>query len=437
MIRIDARDPRWRKFLTRRRSAWQKEQALVIQETRDILDAVRVGGDQAILRYTSMFDGVDFSSSRRLRVSRREIEAGIRRCDAGGMGALRLATKRIERFHRAKHPKGLSLNRQEEELSQRVYPIARVGIYVPGGRAVYPSTVLMAGIPARIAEVPEVVMCTPPNSEGRISPWVLAAADLAGITEIYRVGGVQAIGAMAYGTKRIRSVDKIVGPGNAYVAAAKRIVFGEVGIDQIAGPSELLIIADSSARPDWVAADLLAQAEHDPDALLGLVVVGKRASTAVLVDRILDEVKKQLRNLPRREIAKMAWRRNGVVIETSKLVTAAQIAAEIQPEHLSLVVRNGARWVDQFTCAGAVFVGGYSPVAAGDYVAGPNHVLPTGGSARFSSPLGVEDFVRRASVVSMSRLALANVKDAAATLAGLEGLDGHAHSLNIRFSGSR
>ncbi len=433
MIRIDARDSRWRKHLTRRRSAWRKGQALVTQKTRGILDAVRVGGDQAILRYTSMFDGVDFPSSRRLRVSRREIEAGIRRCDAGGMSALRLATERIERFHRANLPKSISLNRRGEELGQRVYPIARVGLYVPGGRAVYPSTVLMAGIPARIAGVPERVMCTPPDSEGHIDPWVLAAADLAGITEIYRVGGVQAIGAMAYGTERIRSVDKIVGPGNAYVAAAKRIVFGEVGIDQIAGPSELLIVADNSARPDWVAADLLAQAEHDPDALLGLVLIGKRASTAVFVDRILCEVKKQLKNLLRRDIAKVAWRRNGMIIETSKLAIAAQIAAEIQPEHLSLVVRNGVRWVDQFACAGAVFIGGYSPVAAGDYVAGPNHVLPTGGSARFSSPLGVEDFMRRTSVVSMSKLALESVKDAAAILAGLEGLDGHAHSLNIRF----
>lgn len=433
MIRLNARDPRWRERLARRRTAWRREQARVTQQVRDILDTVRKGGDRAVLRYTSKFDGVDLSA-RRLRVSRREIEAGIRRCDAAGMDALRLAAKRIERFHRKQRLTGWSLNRRGERLGLRVYPIARVGLYVPGGRAAYPSTVLMTGIPARIAGAPERVMCTPPDPEGRVHPWVLAAADLAGVTEIYRVGGVQAVGAMAYGTASIRPVDKIVGPGNAYVSAAKRIVFGEVGIDHIAGPSELLIVADSSARPDWAAADLLAQAEHDPDTLLGLIAVGKGSSAAVLADRIVGEVKRQLGDLDRREIAAEAWSRNGMVIETSALTTAAGVAAEIQPEHLSLWVRDAERWVDRFACAGAVFVGGHSPVAVGDYVAGSNHVLPTGGSARFASPLGVEDFVKRTSVVSMTRPALAKVKDAAVTLAKLEGFGGHAHSLDIRFA---
>jgi histidinol dehydrogenase len=278
-------------------------------------------------------------------------------------------------------------------------------------------------------------MCTPPGPDGKVNPWVLAAADLAGLTEVYKVGGVQAVGAMAYGTDTIRSVDKIVGPGNAFVAAAKRLVFGEVGIDHIAGPSELLVVADDTARLDWVAADLLAQAEHDPDALVGLVAVGSGGRARRLADRVIAEVRAGLRKLERREIASAAWRRSGLVIEAADVETAAKVASAIQPEHLSLVIRGAARWVDRFSKAGAVFVGDYSPVAAGDYLAGPNHVLPTGGTARFASPLGVEDFVKRTSVVSFQRSGLAQVAEAAAAFAELEGLGAHAASLRARFGG--
>ena len=305
---------------------------------------------------------------------------------------------------------------------------------MPGGLAAYPSTVLMTALPARIAGVAERVMCTPPSPDGEVSPWVLAAAGLAGVTEVYKVGGVQAVGALAYGTATIRPVDKVVGPGNAHVAAAKRWVFGEVGIDQIAGPSELLVVADDSARPDWVAADLLAQAEHDPDAWVGVVAVGSGSRSRNLADRVVEALNGRLRNLERRRIAAAAWKRNGLVVEAAEMETAAGVAAAVRPEHLSLVVRDAGRWVDRFCCAGAVFVGGHSPVAAGDYVAGPNHVLPTGGASRFASPLGVDDFVRRTGVVSMNRAALEGVADAAMTLASLEGLGAHAASIGVRFS---
>ncbi|MFQ5692947.1 MAG: histidinol dehydrogenase [Nitrospinota bacterium] len=434
MMRLRAGDARWRELLDRRRRKWRRDQARVLDRARAILDDVRRSGDRAVLRYTAKFDGVTLRADG-IRVRPREIAAAAARCDPAGLRAMRLAARRIEAFHRRQIPKGWSMGRQGERLGQRVSPLSRVGIYVPGGRAVYPSTVLMAGIPARLAGVPERVMCTPPGPDGRVSPWVLAAADLAGVTRVYKVGGVQAVGAMAYGTETIRPVDKVVGPGNAYVAAAKRLVFGEVDIDHIAGPSELLVVADDSARPDWVAADLLAQAEHDPDALVGLVAVGSRGKSRRLADRVIEAVREGLRGLERRRIAAGAWRRGGFVIEVSDVETAADVAAAVQPEHLSLVVRNAARWADRFSPAGAVFLGGYSPVAAGDYVAGPNHVLPTGGTARFASPLGVEDFVKRTSVVSLGRDALARIAEAGATFAELEGLDAHAASLRIRFGG--
>jgi histidinol dehydrogenase len=433
MIRLTAQDTRWRNRLGRRRAKWVREQARVLDEARQILAVVRKGGDRAVLRYTAKFDGVRFQA-RQLRVTRREIASAVRACGPDGLKALRLAAKRIAAFHRMQIPKSQWTGGPGERLGQRVSPLARVGLYVPGGRAAYPSTVLMTGLPARIAGVPERVMCTPPDLDGKLNPWVLAAADLAGVTEIYKVGGVQAVGALAYGTETIRPADKIVGPGNAYVVAAKRLVFGEVDIDHIAGPSELLVVADGTARPDWVAADLLAQAEHDPDAWVGLVAVGRGENSRRVADRVIAEVRKGLRGMDRRKIAAEAWRKNGLVIEVTDVEAAAGVAAAVQPEHLSLVIKGAARWADRFDRAGAVFVGGYSPVAAGDYVAGPNHVLPTGGTARFASPLGVEDFVKRTSVVSLNRDALSRMADAAAALARLEGLPAHAASVTARFS---
>jgi len=435
MMRLVAGDIRWRDQLGRRRRKWLREQEAVLDRARVILNGVRKTGDRAVVQYTARFDKVRLEPGQ-IRVTAREISSAAQRCAPGGMKALRLAARRIDAFHRKQVPQGWSMNGPGERLGQRVYPLSRVGLYVPGGRAAYPSTVLMTGIAARIAGVPERVMCTPPGPDGKVSPWVLAAADLAGLTEVYKVGGVQAVGAMAYGTDAIRAVDKIVGPGNAYVAAAKRLVFGEVDIDHIAGPSELLVVADETARLDWVAADLLAQAEHDPDALVGLVAVGGGGMARRLADRVIAEVRVGLRKLERKEIASAAWRRNGLVIEAANVETAAKVASVVQPEHLSLVIRGAARWVDRFSKAGAVFVGGYSPVAAGDYLAGPNHVLPTGGTARFASPLGVEDFVKRTSVVSFQRSGLARVADAAAAFAELEGLGAHAASLRARFEGA-
>lgn len=433
-MRLRAGDARWRERLERRRRRWRRAQAGVSGRARAILEDVRRNGDRAVLRYTAKFDGAWLAAGA-LRISPREVAAAARRCDPGGLAALRLAARRIEAFHRKQSPKSWWMGGRGERLGLRASPLPRVGIYVPGGRAAYPSTVLMAALPARLAGVPERVMCTPPGPDGEVSPWVLAAADLAGVTEVYRVGGVQAVGAMAYGTETLRAVDKIVGPGNAYVAAAKRLVFGEVDIDHIAGPSELLTVADDSARPDWVAADLLAQAEHDPDALVGLVAVGKGEASRRLADRVIGEVRSQLRHLERRAVAEAAWRKSGLVLEAPDLEAAAEAAAAIQPEHLSLVVRGAARWAGRFRRAGAVFLGPYSPVAAGDYVAGPNHVLPTGGTARFASPLGVEDFVKRTSVVSLDRAALARLAEAAAALAEIEGFGAHAASVRIRFEG--
>ncbi len=432
-MRLTAKDGRWRERLDRRRRRWLREQAEVLDRARAILNDVRKRGDRAVLRYTSRFDRVNFNA-RQLRVGPREVSAAVRKCDVGGLKALRLAARRIEAFHRRQVPKSWSIGGRGERLGQKVSPLSRVGIYVPGGRAAYPSTVLMTGIPARIAGVPERVMCTPPGPDGKLSPWVLAAADLAGVTEVYKVGGVQAVAAMAYGTETIHAVDKVVGPGNAYVTAAKRLVFGEVDIDHLAGPSELLVVADDSARPDWVAADLLAQAEHDPDAWVGLVAVGRGGKSRMLAGRVIAKVRERLRGLERGAIAGAAWRRNGLVIEVADMEAAAGVAAAVQPEHLSLVVRNAARWVDRFSRAGAIFLGGYSPVAAGDYVAGPNHVLPTGGTARFASPLGVEDFLKRTSVISFDKAALARVAEAAVTFAQLEGLSAHAASVRVRFS---
>ncbi len=404
-----------------------------MKRARDILSAVREDGDRAVLRWTERLDGVRLSPAR-IRVSRREREGALKTLQPGDLRALKMAAQRIETFHRSQKTYSSrgeatwAKSREGERLGQWVRPLRRVGIYVPGGRAAYPSTVLMAGIPARLAGVQEIVLCTPPGPGGKISPQVLVAADLAGVKEAYRIGGAQAIGAMAYGTKTLRAVDKIVGPGNAYVAAAKRLVYGDVDIDGLAGPSELLVVADGSARPQWVAADLLAQAEHDPDAWVALVAVDRGVAEAVL-----KEVRRTLPTLERREVAAEAWRRSGWVVEVPNLERAAEVVAELSPEHLSLAIRGARRYINRFSNAGAIFLGSFTPVAVGDYLAGPNHVLPTGGTARFGSPLGVYDFVKRTSVVEFSRPALARVADGACTLAALEGLGGHRASVQARF----
>jgi histidinol dehydrogenase len=304
-----------------------------------------------------------------------------------------------------------------------------VGLYIPGGRAAYPSTVLMTGIPARVAGVRELVLVTPPGPGGRVEPAVLAAAKIAGVTEGWRVGGAQAVAALAYGTATIRRVDKIVGPGNIYVALAKARVFGEVGIDMVAGPSEVIVVADGEADPGWVAADLLAQAEHDPMARALLIT-----DSDALIPRVGAALESRLAALPRREIAARALEANGALVRVATLDDAVELANRLAPEHLELMVRVPAALLPRVRHAGAVFMGGHTPEVVGDYVAGPNHVLPTAGTARFASPLGTEDFVTRSSVIEYSPRGLAAALPHLRTLAGVEGLQGHGRAAEARFT---
>ncbi len=317
-------------------------------------------------------------------------------------------------------------------LGQEVRPLDRVGIYVPGGRAAYPSTVLMTAVPARVAGVREIVLVTPPDRAGRVNATVLAAARVAGVTEGYRVGGAQAVAALAYGTKTIRRVDKIVGPGSIYVALAKRRVFGDVGIDMVAGPSEIVVVADASARAEWIAADLLAQAEHDPMARAVLIT-----DSSDLVAATRTALERQLATLPRRAIATEALRVNGALILVTDLDEAVELANRLAPEHLELFVRDPATLLPRARHAGAIFLGGHTPEVVGDYVAGPNHVLPTGGTARFSSPLSTEDFVKRSSVIEYTRDGLAAARRHLEALTRIEGLHGHGAAAELRIEDAR
>jgi histidinol dehydrogenase len=317
-------------------------------------------------------------------------------------------------------------------LGQEVRPLDRVGIYVPGGRAAYPSTVLMTAVPARVAGVREIVLVTPPGGDGRVNPVVLAAAHVAGVTEGWRLGGAQAVGALAYGTASIRRVDKIVGPGNIYVALAKTRVFGEVGIDMLAGPSEVVVVADAAADPGWIAADLLAQAEHDPMARAVLIT-----DAAELPPRVEAALETRLAALPRRQIAAAALRDHGALVVVARLEDAVELANRLAPEHLELMVSVPAALLPRVRHAGAVFVGGHTPEVVGDYVAGPNHVLPTAGTARFASPLGTDDFVKRSSVIEYSRSGLAAALPHLATLSRIEGLQGHGRAAEARMKETR
>jgi len=395
---------------------------------RTILEDVRQQGDAALFAYTEKFDGIRLDAET-LRVPEAEVAAALESLDPQVRQALALAAGRIQAFHRRQrreswfyHEEGTGL------LGQLVRPLARVGLYVPGGSAAYPSTVLMNAIPARVAGVDELVICTPPGrGDHSIPPAVLAAASLVGVREIYRAGGAQAVAALAYGTESIRPVDKIVGPGNIYVATAKRLLFGVVGIDMVAGPSEILVITDGSVAASWVAADLLAQAEHD--ALASAVCLTPSPDVA---EAVQAEVERQLAILPRGTVAREALEAFGAVIVVTDLQAALTLANAIGPEHLELLVGDPWALVPGVKHAGAVFLGAHTPEVAGDYLAGPNHVLPTTGTARWSSPLSVEDFQKRSSLLSLTPEALSRWREPITRLAGLEGLDGHAHSLRIR-----
>jgi len=393
-----------------------------------ILADVRARGDAALLELTARFDGFTASTPTELVITPDEFETAERRLAPEVRAALAYAAERIERYHAVAAPKSWRLTDEHGSvLGQEVRALDRVGIYAPGGRAAYPSTVLMTAVPARVAGVREIVLVTPAGPGGRVEPAILGAARLAGVTEGYRLGGAQAVAALAYGTATIRRVDKIVGPGNIYVALAKARVFGEVGIDMVAGPSEIVVVADGAADPAWVAADMLAQAEHDPMARALCIT-----DAADLLARVAAALERQLATLPRREIAARALEANGALIRVASLDDAVELANRLAPEHLELMVSVPAALVPRVRHAGAVFVGGHTPEVVGDYVAGPNHVLPTAGTARFASPLGTEDFVKRSSVIEYSLRGLAAAAPHLRTLTRIEGLAGHGRAAELR-----
>jgi len=393
-----------------------------------ILADVRGRGDAAVLEQTSRLDRLELTHAT-LRVPAGEIAAAASACAPETIAALKLAAERIASYHQRQMPQDLDYtDAAGVRLGARWKPLAAVGIYVPGGTASYPSTVLMNAVPAKVAGVPRVAMAVP-APDGVLSPLVLAAAQLAGVDEIYRIGGAQAVAAFAYGTASIPAVDKIVGPGNAYVAAAKRRVFGTVGIDMIAGPSEILVVADAKNDPDWIAIDLLAQAEHD-EAAQAILVTNDRA----FADETARAVDIRLRELPRGAVAGASWRAHGAIILVRDFDEAVPLIDRIAPEHLELALDGAESLAGKIRNAGAIFLGRFSPEAIGDYVAGPNHVLPTARSARFSSGLGVLDFLKRTSLIACDAESLAAIGPAAITLAHAEGLDAHALSIAIRLN---
>ena len=400
----------------------------VVGIVADILYDVRKNGDQAVLAYCAKFDKAELTT---LEVSKQEIEEALNQVEPEFLEILREAAANIRAFHsRQVRNSFVIADKPGIVLGQKVTPIEKVGVYVPGGTAAYPSTVLMDTIPAKIAGCPQIVMVTPPGRDGKVSPAILAAASIAGVDRIFKVGGAQAIAALAYGTQSIPKVDKIVGPGNAFVAEAKKQVFGMVSIDMIAGPSEILVIADGKSNPVHVAADLLSQAEHDKLASAVLVTDSEELAAAVA-----DELERQLPKLPREEIARASIENNGKIIVADSLMAGIEIANEIAPEHLELMVDDPFAYLDAVKNAGSIFMGRSCPEALGDYFAGPNHTLPTSGTARFSSPLSVDDFVKKSQFSYYTSDALAAVTEKIAAFAEKEGLRAHGRSVTIRKEG--
>jgi histidinol dehydrogenase len=426
--RLDARDPSFPHAFGRLLSAKREVSEDVDQAVRAIIEDVVARGDEALVEYTHRFDNLTLTSAT-LRITDAEIDAAENQCSQEELAALALAKERIEIYHRAQRPEDhMTTDALGVTLGWRWTAIESVGLYVPGGRASYPSSVLMNAVPAKVAGVPRVAMVVP-TPRGETNPLVLTAARLAGVDEIFRIGGAQAIAALAYGTQTVQPVAKIVGPGNAFVAAAKRRVFGQVGIDMIAGPSEVLILADRHANPDWIAADLLAQAEHDPVAQAILVT-----DDAALADAVEAAVQRQLLTLPKAEIAWASWRDYGAVILVETLDSAIPLVDRLAPEHLEIEAENADELSAKVRNAGAIFLGSHTPEAIGDYVGGPNHVLPTARSARFSSGLGVLDFMKRTSILKCNADSLRALGPAAIALGRSEGLEGHARSIAIRLN---
>ena len=392
-----------------------------------ILADVRARGDAAVLEYTQRFDGVKAVRVSDLEISRGELQSARSGLERGEREALEQAAARIRKYHERQRAKSWQFTEADgTTLGQRITPLDRAGLYVPGGKAAYPSSVLMNALPAKVAGVGELVMAVPAPS-GERNPLVLAAAAIAGVDRVFAVGGAQAIAALAYGTQTIPPVDKIVGPGNAYVAAAKRRVFGVVGIDMVAGPSEILVICDGATDPDWITMDLFSQAEHDESAQAILVT-----PDAGFIDRVAKSIDKLLPEMPRREVIAASFRRRGALIRTKDLEEACDIANRIAPEHLELSVAEPKKWLKRIRHAGAIFLGRYTSEALGDYCAGPNHVLPTSRTARFSSPLGVYDFQKRTSIIAVSRKGAQKLGRLAMTLAQGEGFQAHARSAELR-----
>ncbi len=425
---LDMRDPGFDEqfdgILSRGEQVGKEVEAAVLE----IIADVRTRGDAALLDYTRRFDRLETDAGG-LLVTDAEIDRAFAEAGEDDIATLRLAVERVTRFHEKQKQKSW-LDAAEDGilLGQKVTPLERVGIYVPGGKASYPSSVIMNAVPARVAGVSEIVMVVPMPG-GEVNPHVLVAARLSGVDRIFRIGGAQAVAALAYGTETVPRVDKITGPGNIYVATAKKLVFGQVGIDMIAGPSEILVISDGSGSPVHVAADLLSQAEHDELAAAMLITTDREFG-----ERVAAEVERQLALLKRGEIARQSWNDYGVVMVADSLRDAIDFSNRLAPEHLELAVTDPFEILPAIRNAGAIFLGHFTPEAAGDYLAGPNHTLPTGGTARFFSPLSVDDFVKKSSLIYFSQGALGRLGDDIVRLAGLEGLDAHGRSVSVRMT---
>ena len=397
----------------------------VSEIVRDIIDNVKENGDKALYQYCEKFDKAKLSS---LEVSKEEIDEAFATVEPQFIEILKQAAENIRNFHKQQVRQSFILNGDGYVTGQKITPIEKVGLYVPGGTAAYPSTVLMDSIPAKIAGCEEICITTPPSADGKVNPAILAAAKIAGVDRIFKIGGAQAVAALAYGTETVPKVDKIVGPGNAFVAEAKRQVFGLVSIDMIAGPSEILVIADGKSNPKFVAADLLSQAEHDKMASAVLVTDSEE-----LAEKVSAELERQIPLLPRAEIARISIDNNGKIIVADNLFDEIDVANEIAPEHLELSVDNPFDYLDKIKNAGSIFMGRYCPEALGDYFAGPNHTLPTSGTARFSSPLSVDDFVKKSQYTYYTKETLKKSAESVAFFAEKEGLSAHARSVTVRF----
>ncbi len=399
----------------------------VLESVTNIIEDVRRNGDESLFKYTKMFDRVELDK-KSLCLSQDEIEKAYGLVDDVFIDSIKLVKERVEAFHQRQKTDSWLVEEGEVLLGQLVHPIGKVGIYVPGGFASYPSSVIMNAVPAKVAEVGRIIMCTPPDSDGKVNPYTLVAAKEAGVDKIYRIGGAQAIAALAYGTETIEKVDKITGPGNIYVTLAKKMVVGEVDIDMLAGPSEIVVLADEKANSAFIAADMLSQAEHASDAMAILVT-----TSYVLAEKVQNILKEQMAKLKRREIAEASLKANGRIFVASSLEDAVKLVNLIAPEHLEIMVEEPLQKLALIENAGAIFLGSYTPEAVGDYFAGPNHVLPTGGTARFYSPLGVDDFIKKSSVLFYDKESLRKASRTIKTIAEKEGLEAHFKSVEIRF----